>query len=267
MVAVAPSAIVVSYELPARGGMTAALEALCARGARGDVILAGERFIVGGAVRRVDAEAAAALESSGCRVQRANIPLHMKLAFIGTGDAYLSDRNFGRYATVLHVDAPADRSLIAQTLQNRPGSNGTLATLKGEALAIEAATIASSHGSLDFESESFGPNTPVYDALVAAAQTGRAIRVIVSASDLAEDSGSEAAALRNLAALHVQIATGRSDAKIAVSDSSLFIGSANATAGYPEQIDWGRRIDDAPTRTEIRRRFQHDWEEAQPWSP
>lgn len=168
-VAAARAAIVVSYELPAAGGMTAALERVCQSGGRGDVILAGADFIVGESVRAVDDRAQVALEGAGCHVQRSRVPLHLKLAFItigGAEEAYLADRNFGRYATIVRITSAADRDLIAATLRNQPGSNGTLATLKGLALQIEAQTIVQSSGHVDVESESFGPSTPVYNAIL-----------------------------------------------------------------------------------------------------
>ena len=84
-VATAPAAIVIAYELPARGGLTAALSALCLRGGRGDVILAGAQFIVGGRVKRTVDEAQAALTASRCAVRRATVPLHLKLVALGGG--------------------------------------------------------------------------------------------------------------------------------------------------------------------------------------
>jgi hypothetical protein len=263
-VATAPTAIVTAYELPARGGLTAALAALCARGGRGDVILAGNAFIVGSAVQRTVDEAQAALTGAGCRVRRATVPLHLKLVALGGGETYLADRNFGRSATIIRLDDVADRDLIAATLRNQPGTNGSLATLKGPSLAIEAHVIADSAGSLDVESESFGANNVVYDAILAAAQSHRRVRLVVAQTELRSERN-ERAALDVLARAGVQIRAGRSDAKLAIGDQGdYFLGSSNATGGYPEQIDWGKRLNDAGMRGEIVRRFEGDWNDAEP---
>jgi phosphatidylserine/phosphatidylglycerophosphate/cardiolipin synthase-like enzyme len=263
-VASAPAAIVVSYELPEAGGLTAALESICRRGGRADVILAGDTYIVGDRVREIVDAAARNLSDARCAVRRAVTPLHLKMVALGGGETYLADRNFGRYATILRDDDPADRPLIAATLQNHPGSNGNFATLKGLALQIEAQTIADSAGDLAIESESFGPGTPVYDAIYTAAQSRRHVRLIVAASEV---SASEQAALSTLERAGVDVRGGSADAKLAVADGpQFFIGSSNATAGYPDQIDWGKRITDAGLRATIRSRFEEDWAAASPLS-
>lgn len=258
-VAAAPSAIVTAYELPARGGLTTALSALCLRGGRGDVILAGEQFIIGSSVKRTVDEAQATLTGSRCAVRRATVPLHLKLVALGGGETYLADRNFGRSATIIRLDTLADRNLIAATLRNQPGSNGSLSTVKGLSLAIEAKVIADSSGTLDVESESFGADNVVYDAILAAAQTHRRVRLIVVENE------SQRPALDALARAGVQIRTGRSDAKLAIAQQGdFYIGSSNATAGYPDQIDWGKRLNDPNIRGTIAQRFNSDWNDASP---
>lgn len=259
----AASAVLTSYELPAHGGMTAALAALCTRGGRADVILAGDRYLIGASAKRTVAASAATLTAAGCKVRRAAVPLHLKLLYLGPAGVFLADRNWGRNATIVRLDDPADRELIAATLRNQPGSNGTLATLKGAALEIEARTIATSHGALAVESESFGANNPVFEAIRAAAGAGRPIRLIVSSLELrGSGSASERAALAELVRAGVQIRAGRANAKLAVTDDALWLGSTNATAGYPDQIDWGRRLDSL--RAPVRARFERDWESAVP---
>jgi hypothetical protein len=258
-VATAPAAIVTAYELPARGGLTAALSALCLRGGRGDVILAGAQFIIGASVKRTVDEAQAALTGSRCAVRRATVPLHLKLVALGGGETYLADRNFGRAATIIRLDSVADRNLIAATLRNQPGTNGSLATVKGPSLAIEARVIADSAGNLDVESESFGANNVVYDAILAAAQSHRRVRLVVVQNE------SQRGALDALTRAGVQIRSGRSDAKLAIAEQGdYFIGSSNATAGYPDQIDWGKRLSDPSIRGTIAQRFEGDWNDADP---
>ena len=172
---------------------------------------------------------------------------------------YLADRNFGRTATIIRLDSPADRNLIAATLRNQPGTNGSLATVKGPALAIEARVIAASTGNLDVESESFGTNNPVYDAILAAAQSHRRVRLVVVQNE------SERGALDTLALSGVQIRSGRSDAKLAIAEhGDFFIGSSNATSGYPDQIDWGKDLNDPSIRGTIAQRFERDWKNADP---
>lgn len=267
-VASADWAIVTAYELPARGGMTAALSELCRRGRRGDVILAGDRYIVGSRVRATVDEAAQALRGAGCSVRRANAPLHLKLAYISPGVAYLADRNWGRKASVVRVQSEADRSLIAATLQNRPGTNGSLATRKADALILEAQAITQSSGPLLVESESFGAGTPVYDAIVSALAARRPVSLIVASAELREtgarSSSGERAALDRLRAAGAQVRMGSSDAKMAVGLNGAWMGSTNATAGYPDQIDWGMRTGNPALRLQLAQRFASDWASAEP---
>jgi hypothetical protein len=266
-VASADWAVVTAYELPARGGMTAALSELCRRGRRGDVILAGDRFIVGSSVRSTVDEAAQALREAGCSVRRADAPLHLKLAYVAPGVAYLADRNWGRKATVLRVDSDADRSLIAATLQNRPGTNGELATRKADALVLEAQAITQPSGPLLVESESFGAGTPVYDAILSALAARRSVSLIVASAELrtegSRSSGGERAALGRLREAGAQVRVGSSNAKMAVGLNGAWMGSTNATAGYPDQIDWGLRITNPALRLQLAQRFASDWASAE----
>jgi hypothetical protein len=274
-VAGARYAIVTAYTLPTRGGMTAALESLCRRGGRGDVILAGDQFIVGSSVRRNVDEVAQQLTQAGCSVRRATQPLHLKLAFVD-GESYLADRNWGRSATVLHFEDQADRDLIAATLRNAPGNNGVLATRKAEALKLEAEAITQSSGPLMVETESFGDNNPVYNAIAAALEQHRPVSLIVASAELRSGGrsggeGGEAAALGRLLLIAASAKTpfvvreGSSNAKMALGAfGTAWIGSTNATAGYPEQIDWGRQVREPLIRLELARRYAIDWADAAP---
>jgi hypothetical protein len=257
------SAVITAYELEPRGAMVRALTTLCQRGGRADVMLANPRDVVGGTVVRKNQISQAALESAGCHVRFADRPLHLKLADVD-GVTYLADRNFGRSATILRTDVGADRSAIARTLsQDRGVDAGDLSTRKASALAIEADVILRSTGSLGVETESFGPGTQVYEALRRSALARRPVYLIVARTEFDGDDR-ERSSLSALAAAGVHVRVGDSNAKLAVAQGGpTWIGSANATAGRPDQIDWGRRIDAPVVHDAILRRFLEDWNDAQ----
>jgi hypothetical protein len=259
----ARSAVITAYELEPRGGMVRALGELCRRGARGDIMLANPRDVVGQTVVRKNEQSRAALESAGCHVHFADRPLHLKLANID-GVTYLADRNFGRAATILRTDDPRDRTAIARTLSEDRGVDaGDLSTRKASALQIENDVILRSTGPLGVETESFGPGTTVFESLRRSALARRPVFLIVARTEFDNDDR-ERAALATLAAAGVHIRVGTSNAKLAVPQSGpTWMGSANATAGRPDQIDWGRRITNAGVHDAILRRFLQDWSQAE----
>jgi hypothetical protein len=264
-------AIVTAYVLPEHGGMTAALSEMCRSGKRVDVQLPSSAHLVGSNVQAAVDAATQTLQDAGCKVQRVDRPLHMKLAYVGDnrgGVPYLADRNFGRNATVLRIDDPSDRNLIARTLRGQPGTNGTLATRKDAALALEAHAIDASTGTLAIETESFGENNPVFDALLRAISHNRKILLLVANRE-ASTNPRERTILEQLRTAHVNVRTGDTNAKIMLGgNNTAWFGSTNASsiqAEYAAQVDWGRIISDQGMRAELARRFIADWTAAQPF--
>jgi hypothetical protein len=261
-------AIVTAYVLPEHGGMTAALATMCRSHRRVDVELPTRTYLVGESVQNTVDGASATLQAAGCKVVRVDQPLHMKLAYVGNGSGgvpYLLDENFGASASVLRIDDPSDRDLIAQTLRGQPGSNGVLATRKDQALTLEAQAMDHSHGTLGLETESFGINNPVFDALVRAINQHRSILLLVASCEA--QNSRERRLLDQLRVVPgVEVRTGESNAKIMLGgDDTAWFGSTNASsieAEYAGQVDWGRLITDRAMRVELARRFISNWKAA-----
>lgn len=171
-------------------------------------------------------------------------PAHLKSARVD-GAVFLDDRNW-----------PDDgRDTIV-----RVTGGASFATHKDEALRREARTIyrAADRGEpVDVETESFGFGR-IYAALKYAAARAK-VRLLVSQRDVTARS---APALERLRAAGVAIRAGPDDEKMAVSAGEVWIGSANATAGVPQQSDWGMRIFDAPVAGAMRARFARNWDAA-----
>lgn len=171
-------------------------------------------------------------------------PSHLKSARVD-GAVFLDDRNWpddGR-DTIVRVDGDA-----------------AYATRKDEALRREARTIyrAADRGdAVDVETESFGFGR-IYAALKYAALHSK-VRLLVCGRDVTARSRP---ALDRLRAAGVEVRAGPDDEKMAVSASEVWIGSANASAGVPEQSDWGMRIFERPVVSAMRARFARNWNDA-----
>ena len=171
-------------------------------------------------------------------------PAHLKSARVD-GTIFLDDRNW-----------PDDgRDTIV-----RVAGGASYATHKDDALRREARTIyrAADRGdAVDVETESFGFGR-IYAALKYAAQHSK-VRLLVSQRDVTARSRP---ALERLRAAGVDVRAGPDDEKMAVSGSEVWLGSANASAGVPEQSDWGMRIFEPPVVGAMRARFERNWEGA-----
>jgi phosphatidylserine/phosphatidylglycerophosphate/cardiolipin synthase-like enzyme len=252
------------------GRFSAGLEAAAARGAHVRVVLEAHPYD-GGTGELAGANAAMVQELRAHGVDAAlhdagKASLHMKAALID-GVAFLDDRNWpddGR-DTVIRTADRDDVAAVRGAIVGKPGSDAHLWTQKDEATRAEAATIRSAPGhQIAFESESFGFG-PVYGALRARAKAGDRVRVLVQSLDLA-GSPRAAAALHKLAAAGAEVRAGNSDEKIVVAGDRAWVGSANASAGRPQTIDWGMRTKIPALVKALGTRYEENWQQGRPFA-
>jgi phosphatidylserine/phosphatidylglycerophosphate/cardiolipin synthase-like enzyme len=253
----------------------AALERAADRGADVAVRLEGAPYDPGGAgdLAKLNLDTIAALRRHGVDaavVSDPRAPLHLKAALVD-GRVFLDDRNWPDTGanTIVTTADPDDVAAVTAALHGRHGADGHLATWKQRAQDLELDTIRySSAHALDVESESFGAGS-LYGLLAQRARAGDSVRLLLASRDLAGNSR-EAAALAQLVTAGVEVRVGAApqgalDEKICVAGDSAWVGSANATAGFPETVDWGMRTRVAPVVDALRARFEQNWSGAQPY--
>lgn len=259
------------------GRVVDALERAADRGADVVVRLEGSPYDPGGSgnLAKLNAESVAALRAHGIDAALQadpKAPLHLKAAVID-GRVYLDDRNWpddGPNTIVTTADSD-DVSTIQAAMRGEHAADGHLATWKQRAQDLELDTIAYAPAqAVDLESESFGQG-PLAALLARRAQAGDTVRLLVAARDL-QGNSREAAVLAKLVAAGAQVrvgspAQGELDEKICLAGTSAWVGSANATAGYPETIDWGMRTRVVPVVGALAARFEQNWSGAQPYVP
>jgi phosphatidylserine/phosphatidylglycerophosphate/cardiolipin synthase-like enzyme len=251
----------------------AALERAGDRGAHVYVRLEGAPYDPGGSggLARQNLDTIAALRRHGVNAVASSdpqAPLHLKAAVVD-GRAFLDDRNWpGTGAnTIVTTADPDDVAAVTAALDGRHGADGHLATWKWRAQQLELDTLRYSPAhAIDFESESFGAGR-LSALLEQRARAGDSVRLLVAGRDLAGNSR-EAAALAQLAAAGVEVRVGAAgqgelDEKMCITGNSAWVGSANATAGFPETADWGMRTRVAPVVDALRARFEQNWSGAQ----
>jgi len=172
------------------------------------------------------------------RIDLTRFPLHMK-AVVADGAVYVSDRNWtaSRRSLILRVPASA-RITVERAILGSPSTAGALTTRKADSLASEAALLSRqrSHVVL-LESESFGRG-PIATHLGARARAGDDVTLVVARMEY-ERNDAERALVAELVAAGVHAYVATSDEKIAVDGDAAWLGSSNATAGVPDQVDWG----------------------------
>lgn len=246
---------VTAFTLYPHGRMARALRGAAQHHARTILELDSEAF---GYARRENAQLPSALP--GVAILQSHGPLHLKAALLD-GHLYLADRNWAPGALVVADDRPADRELVASTLRGHAGCVATFCTRKSDALSQEARLIEAGRGDLFVQSESFGAGNPVYAAIERRAAEGDRVFLLVSRLEISHER-------RALTALPntVQIRVTHDSDKLAITDgSAAWLGSTNATAGVPEQTDWGMTTTDRGIVLTLYRRFTDDWNAAAPY--
>jgi hypothetical protein len=252
-----------AYTLSPRGKMSGALLAASARGARVSVALDGSAF---GAAARSNSRTIAAFKARGIRVHLTERPLHLKAAVID-GAVFLSDRNWtnGRgHEVVIRDPYAGDRILVERAILGDAGSNEHLWLRKADALAAEARLLSqrASH-EVFVESESFGAGTPLYAALRARAGARDSVHLIVAAFEYRR-SAAERRAVAELVRGGVNVRIGASGEKLALDGSNAWIGSANATHGLPNQVDFGFIFHNREIAAQLRAHYAGNWNAATP---
>jgi phosphatidylserine/phosphatidylglycerophosphate/cardiolipin synthase-like enzyme len=252
-----------AYTLSPRGKMSGALLAAAARGARVSVALDGSAF---GAAARSNARTIAEFSARGIRVHLTERPLHLKAAVID-GAVFLSDRNWtsGRgHEVVIRDPYTGDRTIVERAILGDAGSNEHLWLRKADALAAEGRLVAQrATRGVFVESESFGAGTPLFDALVARARAHDSVHLIVAAFEYRR-SASEQRTIAELVRQGVNVRLGTSGEKLALDGSNAWIGSANATHGLPNQVDFGFIFHNREIAAQLRAQYEANWNAATP---
>jgi hypothetical protein len=68
------------------------------------------------------------------------------------------------------------------------------------------------------------------------------------------------------AGAEVRVESGRHDEKLCVAGNRAWIGSANATTGFPDTVDWGVRTHAASAVDRLRATFERNWRAAKPYA-
>ena len=263
-----------AYLLRPGGGFVRSLEAAARTGATVHVWADGRPYRDPGPIRLGTLAAARDLRAAGASVDVVSSRrVHLKAAVVD-GVAYLDDRNWtdGGRDSVVVTDDPAEVALVRDAIERgRTACDGTLATSKGEALALEAAVIRDGGAQVDAQSEALGAGPGPYAALQARARAGARVRLIVSSAELSGRGGArERAALSALARAGVSVRVGaqRSGAgneKLCVAGDAAWAGSANATYCDAGACDWGLRTRDPAIVGALHDRFERNWTGASPY--
>jgi len=257
---VSDSITVAAYAMSPTSVLARKLAAASDRGATVAVSVDGHAF--GGAARSND-ELARMLSAHNVRIHYTDRPSHIKAAVIN-GVVYLADRNFvaSRNEIVVQDSIPQDRPIVERAMLGFPGSNDHLWTRKADALAAEARVLATrASRNVDFESESFGAGTPVFTQLMHRAKMGDTVRVLLGESIYRESMTSQHAA-QLLMRAHVSVRLTTANEKMLIDGPDVFFGSANATRGIPDQMEFGIAMRDQDLATKLREKFGDEWTDA-----
>ncbi|MEA2720835.1 MAG: PLD-like domain, partial [Candidatus Eremiobacteraeota bacterium] len=134
---------------------------------------------------------------------------------------------------------------------------------KADALDAEARLLdIADAGTVRVASESFGSGTPVYERLLRLKRSGRDVELLLSRSEY-EKSAPEREAVSRLAETGVEVRLSSTTEKIAIVGTTVWVGSANATAGSADQPGFGFIIADKPVAERFSDQFDRAWSMAQ----
>lgn len=256
------------------GELLHTLEAAARRGAQVTVRLEGQPYAGNDVVEQAQLTAqnraavaelrAAGADAAMVHTDSSNGPaLHLKAA-VCDGVAYLDDRNWPGDGedSILRDDFRDDVAAIkGAVLHEHARPARWFWTNKAPALAGETRLLYDAQHAtrVDVESESFGRGG-AYGALKRLAAAGVRCRLLVSQRDVNPTSQ---AALEELQRDGVQVRVGDFDEKMAVvDDARAWTGSANATYGYSDQVDWGMRSDSPDVVHMLESHFESHWDQS-----
>ncbi len=263
-----------AYTLPAGKVLDGLTEAATA-GTHVRVRLEGYIYKDDGSVGAANTAAIARLHAAGADAELVHpgndardAMLHCKAALVD-GTLFLDDRNWPNDGadTIVRDDFSSDAQIVRDAIGSKEDPpTPFFSVAKRESLASEARLLYGAHGGDDVivESESFGANNRVYEAIEGAAHAGAHVRLLVSVRDL-QGNANERGALAKLAADGVSVRVCDADEKFAVIDGARgWLGSANATVAFnhPDQLDWGARTDAPTIVAHLRQTFDQRWQTA-----
>lgn len=235
------------------GAMVRALDAAAALGA--DVAVTLPRTgVESRAVRAANRRTAGELRRAGVHVRFARRPFHLKAAVID-GAAFLDDRNWasGGCSTVVTDEDPRDVAAVRAALRGGDAPESDLALRKDVALAREAALIAAAGDRpVVVASEAFSAGI-VADVVAARARAGKPTTLVVNAETV---DAREARLLRALRRDGVTVRTSVAREKYVLAGDAAWVGSANATGGAGDQVEWGAVVRDPALVASLRRRAE-----------
>lgn len=192
--------------------------------------------------------------------------MHMKAAIVDGSSVFLDDRNWPDDGAdmILRDTSAADITAVERAIFGKRGPGDRVQTKKEDALKDEAALLNDYRGKTEVtvQSESFGAS-PAARALKGLANARVPVRLIVSERDLKMN---EQTLLKDLQGAGAQVRVGDSDEKMAIAGPNGWIGSANATTGVNEQIDWGIPISEPEILATMRQHFERNWEASKPFT-
>ena len=264
----------VAYALPPGRVLDGLIQA-CRAGAHVRVRLEGYTFTTGGGIGATNQAAIAELRAAGADAalvhttqDASDAMAHLKAAAVD-GALFLDDRNWPSDGgdTIVRDDCVRDVAMVDDAIAGRCDPASPLFSVaKRQSLASEAHLLDAGRRGDDaiVESESFGANNCVFDALDRLAHTGSRVRLLVNGRDL-KGNLRERGALARLRADGVAVRVTDGAEKFAVLDGSRgWLGSANATAAFdhPDQLDWGARTDAPSVIAHLRQAFEERWSNA-----
>lgn len=261
-----PSAVVASYVLSLHTRVALALAAAGKAGGNEVLVLDSNPYdpTGNGEIKAADAVTRSALHAAHVRVLDSSKDLHLKAALVGNRVVYLCDRNFDDHDSLILASTDLDDyNAVVMAIRGQTDGSDHLRVRKADALAMEASMIGQGSGPMSFESESFGNRNPVYDALLARAQHGDNVRIILARREY-ESTPRERAAVRELQSAGAKVHIGSTNEKIYVDSGQAWLGSANATAGVPDQTDWGYGTTDPTIHNSLQAQFSANFQAATP---
>jgi phosphatidylserine/phosphatidylglycerophosphate/cardiolipin synthase-like enzyme len=252
------TATVAVYALGPTSNMTSAIVAAADRGAQISVALGRGAF---GGAEADNAATAALLAQHRVRVHLSPTTSHIKAAILD-GAVYLSDRNFASSSseTIVVLDTvPGDRELVERAILGQTGGNDHLWTRKADALEAEARVLrARASRSVVVSTESFGAGTSVFAALLERRRAGDRVRLLVGQQEY-RDQPTTRHAVAALLAAGVEVRTSAANEKYLVDGNDVWFGSANATRGRPDQVDFGIATQDRNLAIALSSQFDGEW--------
>ena len=232
-----------SFLLEPYGPVAQALIRARKRGVTVAVWLPASPYDPQGMVRKANSETETALRAVGGKVIYTSFNLHLKSVMVH-GATFLDDRNWAKSGKqVILVDKfPADQEAILKSLQGGRGQTSLLTTIKSDSLDREARIIALGGHPLNIETESFNDG-PISQAIIQAISQGADVQLIVASNEF--KSAKEQAFVADMIARangHLKVNVSSNSEKMAISGSSCWVGSTNATSGVEDQVDWGMEM-------------------------